>query len=154
MQIFLIAFLATVDCEHSWIGLGDSTSCDHFQRPHIDKEFKNAGITPKCAVNKGRKQWKWQCFLKCDNGHEHLWSKKPLKCKVFKDGKTVLWNGKIREEYYNWKPASLKGIDSLCNSTYDSTACGDIQEKYNVSNELLSWKKIQVNERQTRYQFS
>ena len=139
---------------HSQIGLGESTSCDHFQKSYIDKKFKAAGITPVCAVNPGRKQWKWQCYLKCDNGHEHLWSKKPLKCKVFKDGKTVLWNGDIREEYYKWKPASLKGLDSLCNSTFDSTACGEIQHRYNVSNELLSWEKIEVNERQTRYQFS
>ena len=85
---------------HSQIGLGESTSCDHFQKSYIDKKFKAAGITPVCAVNPGRKQWKWQCYLKCDNGHEHLWSKKPLKCKVFKDGKTVLWNGDVREEYY------------------------------------------------------
>ena len=142
--------------------------CDHFRyrgynndpAKDVGKLLRKNGITPECTRVPGRSKGilisKYRCNLKCDNGNENVWSVRPLKCKVF-DGVEYDYGKKVGEtrgywEVYKWRPSGIKNIDTLCDNK--KVNCDNIEQKYNLSNKLLSWEKVQVNARQTRFDFS
>ena len=128
----------------------------------VRRLLEKNGITPKCTrvyekrFGEMRPTEKWRCNLSCDNGNYNAWSVRRLKCQVMDD----LWgppltgskSGETRssKNFYRWRPQSIKQIETLCDKRVD---CDKIQDQYNVSDEHLSWKKTQVNERQTRFDF-
>merc|ERR1712113_1058159 len=126
--------LATLAYAGQNVYFDSSEPCKNF-----DENFGTiAGMTGKCKTN--RKKNKYFCNLKCANGYENVWSTRPIKCKIDKNDPTQ----------FKWKPNKIKNADQLCEEKDD---CGRVQDKYNVTNKLLSWTK-EKDGRSVHYTFA
>ena len=102
----------------------------------------------ECRVGKWDDMW--NCNLKCDNGNTNKWSVRHLQVQTFPNecNKGVPpWarGSEERElddrcvEWFKWKPRKIKNVETLCDKDYKQLDCYDIEERYNVSDESLSW---------------
>jgi len=147
MKVFSIATLAAVAvAQKGMMFLDEDVECDNFG----GKFDKIKGMKSVCTANKGPVQKKWRCNLKCSNNNENVWSIRPIKCKV-KNHPELNNYDDSKPTTYKWKPDAIRNADTLCD---EKEECGNIREKYNVTNKLLSWDKTKINDRQIRFDFT
>ena len=82
--------------------------------------------------------------MKCLNGYRSVWSVRPIKCQARNHpDRWDTWNyDPTKPTTYNWNPKGIKHIEYLCK---EFDACEKIREKYNVSDNLLSWEKTELS---------
>ena len=80
--------------------------------------------------------------MKCDNGNQNIWSIRPIKCRVPNHQDLPNYD-ETKPTIHKWKPDTVSDVDTLCD---EKEVCGNIREKYNLSEKLLSWKKTKIND--------
>lgn len=137
MKIFSLAALA-IGVASQTVQLDENTPCSDFAQ--VFGSFD--GMKTKCKGKSNKKKTKQFCRLICENGHQNVWSTKPIKCKRQKSGPNA--------GAYKWSPSKIVNAGSLCDA---KEKCPQLKTQYNVTNKLLSWDKS-VDGRKTIYNFS